>query len=276
MNKIAKIKINLLFILAISLAFNPISVSAQSQSYQKWTKIQPPKIIIDTEISKEKVVDFVKDKFFDYVIKKLKSDKYITKVHQDISTLTGNVNTFLDNIGIHVKTGKLGLPNVQQAQIVLEDSKVLKELSDIFGTQTGTSNDNKQKLYQQYLYALSKEYSENSALSLEGQSKLGIKVDSAVGSALQSVEIAYDSSDQDISQNILRNVSNQMALSQQTDAMIISDLQDAKVDRSLDLQLTSEMLSEVSGQNIRNQRINNAGNNAVQTSLFMVSIPGKY
>lgn len=254
-----------------------IGVDTTNNKGKVWTEIPTPELKVDleTNLSREKIVDFVKDKVIGFISKKLNAEKYITQLHQDLSTVVGDINTYLDDIGITVKTGKLGIPNLQEVKVIFDEEVILGELNDVIGSQTGSTHSNREKFYQQYLRSLTQEYSENTALSLQGQSKIEAKVDSATSSAQQSLTIADDSSDQDISQNILRNVSNQLALGQQTNAMTIVDMQDAKIDRSLGLQLDSEILMESSRANMREERIGTATNLAAQQSLFMISIPGQ-
>ena len=254
-----------------------IGVDTINNKGKVWNEIPTSElqVDVDTNLSKEKIVDFVKNKVIDFISKKLNAEKYITQLHQDLSAVVGDINTYLDDIGITVKTGKLGIPNLQEAKIIFDEEVILGELNDVVGSQTGSTYSSREKFYQQYLRSLTQEYSENTALSLQGQSKLEAKVDSATSSAEQSLTIADDSSNQDISQNILRNISNQLALDQQTNAMTIADMQDAKIDRSLGLQLDSEILMESSRANMREERIGTATNLAAQQSLFMISIPGQ-
>ncbi len=246
------------------------NLTAPSEDIPDYSKVE-----IDPEFDLGGLTNSIKDSIIGFVLDNLGAETFLTELNQDLSALTGDITTFLSIRGKEADSGRLGIPNVQQAkQIFLEDAE-LGELNDVLSGQTGTTYANREKLYQQYLRSLSQEYSENSALSLEGQSKLEAKVDSAISSAKQSLYIAEDSSGQDISQNIMRNISNQLALDQQVNAMAIADMQDAKIDRSLSLQLSSEALTELSKQNMARERQQAAANAAAGQSLFLISIPGK-
>ena len=198
----------------------------------------------------------------------------MTDLNQDYRRIVGDIETALDNYGISISRGKLGLPNVQEAKIIFDENVNLGALSDILSGQTGATYSIRDKFYQEYLGQLSEEYTNNSALSLEGQSKIDAKIDSAISSAEQSITIAEDSSGQDISQNILRNISNQLAIDQQANAMTVTDMEGAKIDRSLGLQMQSEILTEVSGSNTQNLRNITAREGATISTLGLVRIPG--
>jgi|GEM_PF-5573162 len=237
------------------------------------------KLSIDPKIDKKKFVKSVVDKAIGdltfFAVDKLGAGNFILELNQDLSKMAGDIGTFLGLKQSEPDKGDLGIPNLQEARIVLYEDPELSQFNDIFGSQTGSNYTGKDELYQEYLRQLTQEYSENTALSLEGQSKLQAKVDSANASAAQSMTIAEDSSNQDVSQNLMRNVSNQMAIQQQIDAMAMSEMQDAKVDRSLALQLESENLIEASKANLRSKRASSGVNSISQSSAFLVTIPGK-
>ena len=234
-----------------------------------------PEIRIDPEIDSRSIeIDNLKNKAIDYALSKLGVKTFLTDLNQTIARISGDIRTTLSDYGIIIPKGKAGLPNIQEAKIVFSEDVALNILNDIFGGQTGSTFNSRDEYAQDYLKQVSQEYSENSALSLRGQSISQTKIDTAISSARESVSIAEDSSGQDISQNILRNISGQFAISQQTDAMAIADMQDAKMDRSLSLQMQSETLAETSGNNARRLRETTAHNGASISTLGLITIPG--
>lgn len=241
---------------------------------KKWTKIPSATFKIDTSIDTKRIFNYAKDKVFKFIADQINADGYISQLHQDLSSIVGEIQTFLDPLGIDIEVGNVGLPNIQQVKVALNEATVLEEIDNIFNTQTGSSYSNKERLYQQYLSSLASNYSENSSLSLAGQSKLEAKIDSAISASEQSLSIAKDSSSQDVSQNILRNISNQLALDQQLNAMEISEYQDDKINSSLSTMLTSEVLNEMQKSNVYNERYINASNSLGYNSSLLISIPG--
>ncbi|MBW4532340.1 MAG: hypothetical protein KME09_00200 [Pleurocapsa minor HA4230-MV1] len=234
---------------------------------------------VDPKFDSSQAIDSLKDKaknaLVNFVLDNLGAGDFITSINQDLSVIVGDLKTFLSfGDGQEVETGDLGIPNVQQARVLFNEDPNLSKFDDILGTQTETTYNSRYKLYQQYLRDLTQGYSENSALSLAGQSKINLKIDAANAAAEQSINIAKDSTNQDVSQNLLRNLSNQNAIEQQTAAITISEMQDAKIDRSLGLQLESENLREISESNTREERASTAASSAAENSFFLITIPG--
>lgn len=270
--------ITITLVLSLSVSSNKVLAQQLTQPIQS-NRPSPAynyrdRLTVDPEIDSRSIVTQIKNNIIDFVVNKLDAETFITELNQTLATITGDIDTLLDDYGIAIPKGRIGLPNVQVAKVVFDENSDLNILNDILGGQTGTTYSNRDQLYQQYLKQLSQEYSNNSALSLEGQSKIEAKIDSAISSAEQSLTIAEDSSGQDISQNIMRNISNQLALEQQANAMSIADLQDAKVDRSLSLQIQSEALTEISESNTRAERVANATNRGTISTLSLITIPG--
>ncbi len=236
------------------------------------------RLSIDPKFDVSGAVDYVKERAIsgitNFAIDRLGVGNFLLQLNQDFTAVVGDVKTFLGLRGKEAEIGSIGLPNIQEARITFDEDLELNQFNDVFGTQTGTTFSSRDELYQQYLRELSQEYSENSALSLEGQSKIEAKIDSANASAEQSVTIAEDSTNQDVSQNLLRNVSNQLGIQQQTDAIAIAEMQDDKIDRSLSLQLDSETLIETAKLNVHNERVSSGINSAAQNSFFLITIPG--
>ena len=269
-------KLKILIALIAALSLLPSSVALG----EVWTEVPDyrERIEVDPEFDAGSLTNSISDSILGFLgglLDDLKANTFLTELHQELDKVYGRIETFLEPLGLEADLGKLGLPNVQEVKQLLSTDTVLGELNDILGGQTGTTYANREKLYQQYLRDLSQEYSENSALSLEGQSKIEAKIDLAASSAEQSLTIADDSSGQDVSQNILRNISNQFALDQQANVMTISAMEEAKVDRALGLQINSEALAEISKQNMNRERQQTGLNAASLNTFYMITIPGE-
>jgi hypothetical protein len=114
--------------------------------------------------------------------------------------------------------------------------------SDVFGTQTGSTVIIDDSLYKQYLNDLGNEYAQNSTLSEAGQQITAEQIELSQATAEISNRFARDSNGQDVSQNILRNISHQIALQQQLDMMSYFGLQEDKIARSLMVSIEGESL----------------------------------
>lgn len=164
----------------------------------------------------------------------------IADLFKDIANIVGQVNTFLSELGIEVNLGELGLPDIEQAIELFEQDNQIDIASDVFGTQTGSTVINDDSLRKQYLKDLGNEYAQNSTLSEEGQQNTAQQIELSQETAEISNQYAQDSNGQDVSQNILRNISNQIALQQQLDNMSYFGQQEDKISRSLMLAIQGE------------------------------------
>lgn len=166
----------------------------------------------------------------------------IADLFKDITNIVGQVETFLSELGIEVSPGDLGLPDILQAIELFESDNQIDIASDVFGTQTGSTKVIDDSLYKQYLKDMANQYAQNSTLSEEGQKNTTQQLEIAGQTAQISNLYAEDSNGQDVSQNILRNISNQLALQQQLDNMNYFGQTEDKVARSLMLSMHGESL----------------------------------
>lgn len=164
----------------------------------------------------------------------------IGDLFERIVEIVGDVETFLSDLGIEVDVGELGLPDLEVAFELFESDNQIDIASDAFGTQTGSTAVNADSLRKQYLKDLGNQYAQNSALSKNGQEITAEQVQLAQETVEISSQYAQNSNSQDVSQNILRNISNQLALQQQLDNMHYFAQQEDKVARSLMLSIQGE------------------------------------
>jgi hypothetical protein len=200
----------------------------------------------------------------------------IAELFRDIVNIVGQVNTFLSELGLEVDMGVLGLPDISEAIEVFEENNQIDIASDVFGTQTGSTVVINDSLYKQYLKDLGNEYAKNSTLSQEGQEKTSEQIELAAETAVLSNDLAQDSTEQDVSQNILRNISNQLALVQQLDNMSFYGQQEDKIARSLMLSMQGE--SAVALDKLTTIRDREALS-ILKASTYhqgLISIPGQY
>lgn len=164
----------------------------------------------------------------------------IADLFKDIVNIVGQVDTFLSELGIEVTLGELGLPDFEQAIELFKEDNGIDIASDVFGTQTGSTVVLDDSLRKQYLKDLGNQYAQNSTLSEEGQQNTSEQIQLSQETAEISNQYAQDSNGQDVSQNILRNISNQIALQQQLDNMSYFGQQEDKIARSLMLAIQGE------------------------------------
>jgi hypothetical protein len=200
----------------------------------------------------------------------------IAELFRDIANIVGQIDTFLAELGIEVNVGVLGLPDVREAIQVFEENNQIDIASDVFGTQTGSTIVIDDSLYKQYLNDLGTEYAQNSTLSEEGQEKTSEQIELAAETAQISNELAQDSTGQDVSQNILRNISNQLALVQQLDNMSFYEMQEDQIARSLMLSMQGESTVALDKLTVIRDREALSILKASTYHQGLMSIPGQY
>lgn len=178
----------------------------------------------------------------------------VAELFRDLEKIVGEIDTFMTELGINIQTGEIGIPDFEEAIDIFETDNDLDRGSDIFGTQTGSTTTISTNLYRQFLRDVGNEYAQNSVLSLEGQDNTAEQIEIAQEKAEISNELAENSNNQDVSQNILRNISNQLALQQQQDNMQFFATEEDKVARSINLAMQGEVLSGIDSLNVRGDR----------------------
>ena len=166
----------------------------------------------------------------------------VAEIFRDITRIVGQVETFLSELGIEVNIGELNLPDIEEAIELFESDNQIDIASDVFGSQTGSTVVIDDILSKQYLKDLGNEFAQNSTLSEEGQEITAEQIEISQETAQISNEFAQDSNGQDVSQNILRNISNQLALQQQIANMSYFNLTEDKIARSLIVSMQGQSL----------------------------------
>lgn len=166
----------------------------------------------------------------------------VAEIFRDITRIVGRAETFLSELGIEVNIGELDLPDIEEAIELFEQDNQIDIASDVFGSQTGSTVIIDDALFKQYLKDLGNEFAQNSTLSQEGQEITAEQIEISQETAAISNEFASDSNGQDVSQNILRNISNQLALQQQLANMTYFNLIEDKIARSLSVSMQGESL----------------------------------
>ena len=166
----------------------------------------------------------------------------VAELFKDLTRIVGRVETFLSELEIEVDLGELDLPNIEQAIELFESDNQIDIASDVFGSQTGSTTILDDALFKQYLKDLGNEYAQNSTLNKEGQEITAQQIEVSQETAILSNELAQNSNGQDVSQNILRNISNQLALQQQLANMSYFGLTEDKIARSLIVSMQGESL----------------------------------
>jgi hypothetical protein len=174
-----------------------------------------------------------------------------------------------------VEPGAIALPDLTQAREAIARGRT-SATEEFLGTKTGGTGSPviKRDLESLLVSSTTREVAEATALSDEGQQQLRENAEAANQALTVSSEMAADSESQDVSQNILRNLSGQMQASQQTDTLLAIDAQLRARDDSLRNFLIANSLDEIQGQNIAKRRVEASAYSSVITQGGQFMLPG--
>jgi hypothetical protein len=166
----------------------------------------------------------------------------------DDSDSNGGNNT------VEISTGALGLPDPKQIEqeIAAAQPSAFEEVS---ATKTGGSGSPviKRDLVTQFERELTDEVADQTALTQAGQQKLRDNAAAAKQSLATSQTLAADSEQQDVSQNILRNLSTQLAAQQQTSTLDTVSNQLRARDDALRNKMLVDAVRELQGDRIQDR-----------------------
>lgn len=176
--------------------------------------------------------------------------------------------------------GSMGIPDPTSVENTIENQSTLTTdlLSEVIGTATGGNGSVivQSDLNTQFMADLAKSVANGATLSETAQEQALAKLELSTQATNQSFTLAQDSEGQDVSQNILRNISSQLAQQQILDQLILSEQQQARIDRAIHNQVGAETLTEIQGNNLREQRQALGGSRSAmnQASMFMMPAGG--
>lgn len=171
-------------------------------------------------------------------------------------------------------TGALGIPILEEADTILAESGTTPLMELLGGKQEGGSVPGVRSLENVLRTQITESVAYGTALSEEGQQKLVENTEIANTALETSTALAEDSESQDVSQNILRNVSTQLQTQQQDLTLLAVDSQLRARDDALRNITLSRSLIEIQGQRIRNHRLDASAYSAVITQGGSLLLPG--
>lgn len=202
----------------------------------------------------------------------------ISNTSENSTSSDGSSNTGANssnNDSFPVKTGDIGLPDSKEIADYIKAKKT-NTAEELLGAKTGGSGsvvikDDLRTLYQ---ISLAKETADASAFSDLAQEKLKKKSEVATSALKGSSELAQDSEEQDVTQNIMRNVSTQMWRLQQTNSILALNAQTEQRDDAIANTLMAESLRELNGERVAKNRELSSAYSAVITRGAQFTLPG--
>lgn len=174
-----------------------------------------------------------------------------------------------------IEAGEIGLPDPERVAESIKTKKT-SPAEELLGAKTGGGGsvvikDDLRTLFQ---VNLAKEVAEASALTDKAQEKLKKKTEAATEALKKSAELAQDSESQDVTQNIMRNISAQQWLQQQTISILAMNAQTEQRDDAIANTLMAESLRELNGERVAKNRELASAYSAAITHGAQFTLPG--
>ncbi|MBR8834397.1 MAG: hypothetical protein DSM106950_10275 [Stigonema ocellatum SAG 48.90 = DSM 106950] len=111
-------------------------------------------------------------------------------------------------------------------------------------------------------------------LSTQAQEQSAQQLLAAQTATLKSNQLSEDSKNLDVTQWIMKNISQQTALNTQTNEMLVKEAQQARTDRAVNNILTAQAAKEIAAINTSSRRADAASGNAASQQAGMLMLPG--
>lgn len=176
---------------------------------------------------------------------------------------------------LSLEAGAIGLLDPRKVAEAIKAKKT-STAEELLGAKTGgtgsvTIKDDLRTFVQ---IKQAKEVAQASALSDQAQEKLKKKSNAATEALKQSTELAQDSEGQDVTQNIMRNISSQLGLLQRTNTILGLNAQIQQRDAAIANALLAESVRELNGERVAKNRELASAYSAVITHGAQFILPG--
>ncbi|MBW4568784.1 MAG: hypothetical protein KME31_12390 [Tolypothrix carrinoi HA7290-LM1] len=211
-----------------------------------------------------------------------------------IENVVQSVNNFIDDVTGFVHNDVFGsLNNLLSSTLGAVKVPVLNQVSDNI-MKSSTANNEGTKLSEtlenkiggEGSYAIKDDFNKQAeraaaigvangaTLSTQAQQRSAEQLLAAQTATHNSNQLSQDSKNQDVTQRIMQNISQQTALNTQTNEMLIQEAQQARTDRAVNNVLTAQAAKEIAAINTSSRRADAASGNAASQQAGMLMLPG--
>jgi len=228
-------------------------------------------------------------------------DEVTTNTYQDEAPITETINSlidqdlegaaqnilsdFLDSIpfinnlktqiqGIRQEVLNFRIPSTERIKVIVNQN--LEDLSSST-ERLENSPDNPtivKEIENKVIRATFEDVIEETSLGTQGQQKIAEVAELIQKTAEENIELGDQSQTLDVSQQILQNLSRQQALSASNQSILITQNQQAQVDRAMGNLLQAQTAEELAKINARTRRETAGSNDLLQRQWGLVRVPG--
>jgi hypothetical protein len=173
-----------------------------------------------------------------------------------------------------VEAGDMGLPIEDQVNATIDETGTTPLMEFLESKQEGGSYAGRTALKNLFRVEETEEVAEATALGADGQTKLKQNTEAANDALKTSTAMMEDSEEQDVSQNIMRNISVQAHETTVHTELLAIDAQLRARDDSLRNSLLGKSLLEIQGERVRDRRQDASAYSGVITAGGSFYLPG--
>jgi len=207
-------------------------------------------------------------------------DQILDAVNIDLAEITGNIysepgskGAASDPLG-DIEAGALGLPGIDEVDQAIAEEGGTALMESLAGKQEGGGMSGRVYLENLFRKNQAEQIADKTALSQTGQEKLASNAIAADDALKTSTAMMEDSEQQDVSQNVLRNISVQAHEQTVHTGLLALDAQLRARDDSVRNVLMGRTLMEIQAQRVSEQRRNASAFSGVITSGGLFYLPG--
>jgi len=207
-------------------------------------------------------------------------DQILDAVNIDLAEITGNIysepgskGAASDPLG-DIEAGALGLPGIDEVDQAIAEEGGTALMESLAGKQEGGGMSSRVYLENLFRKNQAEQIADKTALSQTGQEKLASNAIAADDALKTSTAMMEDSEQQDVSQNVLRNISVQAHEQTVHTGLLALDAQLRARDDSVRNVLMGRTLMEIQAQRVSEQRRNASAFSGVITSGGLFYLPG--
>jgi hypothetical protein len=203
----------------------------------------------------------------------------IGQVFDDIDSIFGGGSSGGNGAGdgslADGSVGAMGIPDPNVVLGNIEDRQT-STTDELLGTKQGSDGSPVIKDDTAYMFdvELARETANASALGEDAQEKLQANGEMATTALETSQQLAQDSENQDVSQNILRNISAQTAANQQTDTLLALDAQARARDDAIRNRLNANALAQLQRERTAQRQTDASAFSSALTQGGQFFLPG--
>jgi hypothetical protein len=207
-------------------------------------------------------------------------EQVLDAINIDLKSITGNVYTVpgakdaASDPLAEIEAGALGLPGIDEVDEAIAQAGDTALMETLAGKQEGGGISGRIYLENLYRKNQAEQTADKTALSRTGQTKLANNSIAADDALKTSTAMMEDSEQQDVSQNVLRNISVQAHEQTVHTGLLALDAQLRARDDSVRNVLMGRTLMEIQAERVSEQRRNAAAYSSVITSGGMFYLPG--